>query len=110
MVVDLFCIKIYNLYMLFDSESLVHSAQNMIELTPAVVVDVSKGGDLLLGHTKLFLVSSEIWEMCSPVRENRRFDRFYMYVISTGDPSSIHLVIFFQKTTYLLSMTSLLGI
>ena len=33
-------------------------------------------GNLLLSYTKLFLVSSEIREICSPVQENRRFGRF----------------------------------
>ena len=32
--------------------------------------------DLLLGHTKIFLVSSDIWKIYFPVRETKRFDRF----------------------------------
>ena len=59
-------------WIIFSQASIVQFAQNLIEITFAVVVGVSKKTDNILlteAKQKYFFVSFEIWEICSPVEE-----------------------------------------
>ena len=65
--------------MLFSQAPVVQSAQNLIEITLAVVVGVSKRMDcrfIVEATQKYFFVSLEIQLICSPMRKTGRFIRF----------------------------------